>query len=340
VETEAWFSRPKLNMKIPVAICLFVALSVFARSQDLSAPKPIGKMVDVGGHKVHLHCTGKGSPTVVVENGFDEFSFDWTLVQERVEKFARICTYDRAGYAWSEPGPKPRTYAQLNLELHELLTKAAEHGPYVLVGHSFGGPVVRNYAMTYPREVAGIVLVDTVAESQRVVIGKQAMRLDAMAKGVPIPKPRMHMLATDRPKIETRQEPEQGKIEPPYDRLPDASQKLHLWADPLPNREDAQGSERQWSPEYLAKWVAAPDSVRLGKVPLIVLSRERGGYGDGLDIPAAKLESERRQAQLGLAEFSSAGKHRFVNSGHDMQVEAPDEVASAIKDVVSRSGRK
>ena len=200
--------------------------------------------------------------------------------------------------------------------------------------------MVRNYAMTHPREVAGLVLVDTVAESQRVVIGKQAMRLDAMAKGAPIPKPRMKMLANDKPKIEATQQREEAKIEPPYDRLPNTSQKLHLWADPLPNRDDAQGSERQWSPEYLAKWVANPESVKLGKMPLVVLSRERGGYRDGLDIPAAQLENERRQAQLGLARLSAVGQHSFMNSGHDMHIEAPDEVTKAIQEVIAQSHRK
>ena len=125
LETEAQFSRPKLNMKRSFAIRLVLAFSICGRSQDVNAPKPPGKMIDVSGHKMHLHCTGKGKPTVVVENGFDEYSFDWVLVQERVEKFARICTYDRAGYAWSDPGPKPRTYAQINLELHDCWRRLA-----------------------------------------------------------------------------------------------------------------------------------------------------------------------------------------------------------------------
>ena len=109
----------------------------------LPAPAPPGKLVDLGGHKLHVYCTGRGEPTVVVENGLGDFSFDWTLVQSRVSRFTRICTYDRGGYAWSDPGPKPRTFAQLNLELHDALAKLGEHGPFVLVGHSFGGPVVQ-----------------------------------------------------------------------------------------------------------------------------------------------------------------------------------------------------
>src|SRR6516164_5656919 len=110
-----------------------------------TAPKPLGKLVDLGGHRLHVNCTGQGGPTIVVENGLGDFSFDWSLVQSSVSAFARICTYDRSGYAWSDPGPKPRTYAQLNLELHDALNRLGEHRPLILVGHSFGGGVVRNY---------------------------------------------------------------------------------------------------------------------------------------------------------------------------------------------------
>src|SRR5262245_28848370 len=94
---------------------MLLALSALARCES-PFPAP-GKLVDLGGHRLHVWCTGKGSPTVVVENGLGDFSFDWVLVQRKVESFARICTYDRGGYAWSDPGPKPRSYDQLNLEL-------------------------------------------------------------------------------------------------------------------------------------------------------------------------------------------------------------------------------
>jgi hypothetical protein len=113
-------------------ICLIIlsACSVFAATT--SDPKPLGKLVDLGGHRLHVNCAGKGSPTVVVENGLGDFSLDWTLVQARVFGFTRICTYDRAGYAWSDAGPKPRTFAQLNLELRDALSKLGERGPFVL----------------------------------------------------------------------------------------------------------------------------------------------------------------------------------------------------------------
>src|ERR1700686_2826857 len=88
-------------------------LAVCAGAAPSSAPKPPGRLVDLGGHKLHVNCTGKGTPTVVIENGLGDFSFDWILVQGKVSSFSRVCTYDRAGYAWSDPGPQPRTFAQL-----------------------------------------------------------------------------------------------------------------------------------------------------------------------------------------------------------------------------------
>jgi hypothetical protein len=102
-----------------------------------SQPAPIGRLVDLGGHRLHVNCAGKGSPTVILEGGFEEFSFDWVLVQSAVARFTRVCSYDRAGYAWSDSGPKPRTFLQINMELHDMLAKLDERSPYVLVGHSF-----------------------------------------------------------------------------------------------------------------------------------------------------------------------------------------------------------
>src|SRR4029077_7273056 len=143
--------------------------------------------------KLHLNCQGSGRPTVVVENGLGDFSFDWVLVAARVSRFTRICTYDRAGYAWSDPGPKPRSFAQLNLELRDALAGLGERPPFVLVGHSFGGPVVRSFAGAYPDRVAGMVLVDSVFEDQRVPIQGKAVRLRDGATGKPIPSPREEM---------------------------------------------------------------------------------------------------------------------------------------------------
>jgi len=272
----------------------------------------------VGGFRLHLNCTGKGSPVVVVETGLDEFSFDWNQVQARVSDTTRICTYDRAGYAWSEPGPAPRTYAQLNLELHELLKRAKEKGPFVLVGHSFGGPVVREFARRYPKLVAGMVLVDTVHEDQRIVIGGKAVQLRATAKGIPIPAPRLE----------------------PGPMISNAGwSRGRTWASGLPALEAAENDQRTWSPEGLLFMHDHPEDYRLGDIPLLVLMRANGGYSDKLDFPAEELDRQRREQQAALARLSTRGKLKELNCGHDMQTEAPDLVAMAIRQVVQFARR-
>jgi pimeloyl-ACP methyl ester carboxylesterase len=178
------------------AISCFYGL--FIVTLPASTPNPPGKMVDLGGHRLHLNCSGHGGPTIIVENGQGDFSFDWVLVQQRVERFTRICTYDRAGYAWSDPGPLPRTFAQINLELQDALKKLGESGPYVLVGHSYGGPVIRNFAAAFPRDVAGLVLVDAAFEGMRVGIGnKHTVQLGKSGTYREIPQPHEEMTDSD-----------------------------------------------------------------------------------------------------------------------------------------------
>lgn len=105
-------------------------------------------------------CSGTGSPTVVIESGWGGSSATWGWVQPEVSRVTRVCTYDRAGMGWSEPSPYPRTARQFAKELHTLLEKANEPGPYVLVAHSLGGYTARVYAHDYPDEVSGFVLID------------------------------------------------------------------------------------------------------------------------------------------------------------------------------------
>jgi pimeloyl-ACP methyl ester carboxylesterase len=316
---------------VMVAIVMLSALSSSSRAAE---PEPPGKLVDLGGHKLHVNCTGNGTPTVVVENGLGDFSFGWILVQSKVAAFTRICTYDRAGYAWSDPGPKPRTFAQINLELHDALAKLGEKPPFVLVGHSYGGPVVRNFAMTYPQDVAGMVQVDAAHEGLRVGIGgKATMRLGEGGGSKTIPAPREEMKDSDKPAAHADAPPPQS-LDELYKVLPAAEQKAQLWAQALPGMEDAEGSQLEWSGEYFAKWLATPQTGSLGAIPLIVLTRAEGGYDEGLDVPAAQLEKERKQGQIKLAQLSSNSKQIIVPAGHNLELEAPGDVASAIRQVV------
>ncbi len=240
---------------------------------------------------------------MVVENGLGDFSFDWMLVQNKVASFTRVCTYDRAGYAWSEPGPKPRTYAQINMELRDALAKLGERGPFVLVGHSFGGPVVRNFAATYPHEVAGMVLVDSAFEGMRVGIGgNKTMRLGDGAKGMVIPAPHEEMKDSDKPMAHTEGTPSaQQPLDPMYLVLPSGEQKMQLWARTRPELDDAENSQREWSGEYFAKWLATPQAGTLGAIPLVVLTRANGGYDNNQDVPPAQMEKERKEGQARLA---------------------------------------
>jgi pimeloyl-ACP methyl ester carboxylesterase len=307
-----------------------------------ASPPPTGRMVDLGGHKLHIDCTGRGIPVVVVETGLGDFSFDWILVQTRVSQFTRICTYDRAGYAWSDPGPKPRTFAQINLELHDALQKLGEHGPFVLVGHSYGGPVVRNFAAAWPRDVAAMVLVDSAVEGMRVGIGgKQTIQLGVNVKPRDIPAPRETLNDSDRPQAPPADQPQPpNELEPLYKSLPPAQQQLHLWAQSLPGVDDAENSQREWSEQYFALWLADPRRTSLGKLPLVVLTREKGGYEDA-DVPAAQLEQERKEGQAKLAHLSTNSRQILVPSGHNMNLEDPDAVSNAIHLAVEavRKGR-
>jgi pimeloyl-ACP methyl ester carboxylesterase len=317
---------------------LAILASARIAAAEEPSPAPTGRMVDLGGHRLHVHCTGSGRPTVVVENGLGDFSFDWVLVERRVAEFARICTYDRAGYAWSDPGPKPRSFAQINLELHDALQKLGERPPFVLVGHSFGGPVVRQYALTYPGEAAGMVLVDSVQEDQRVPIQGKAVRLRDGGSGLPVPEPREMLRPQDRPPPASRSAPAAAQeLDALYRRLPLSSQKLRLWAQSLPALEDAEASQREWSTEYFARWHETSQEGSLGSLPLIVLSREQGGYSDALDVPAATLDAERLAGQTALARLSKHGKRRLLSSGHQMHLEVPDEVAGAIRQIVQEA---
>ena len=122
--------------------------------------------VDFPGVSLNLNCMGQGSPTVILDSGLGVPAAGWGLVMRDVAKFARVCSYDRAGYGWSSAGPMPRTSGEIVQELHALLAASEEKGPFVLVGHSFGGYNVRIYADKYPADVAGLVLVDTSHEDQ------------------------------------------------------------------------------------------------------------------------------------------------------------------------------
>src|SRR5690349_14494244 len=147
-------------MRFHAALIPIAVLSLSVAPAAAPDPSPIGTLVDIGGgQRLHVNCTGTGSPTVVFEGGTADPSVVWALVQPLVARRTRACSYDRGGYAWSDPGRQPRTFAQLALELHTALARVNAPPPYILVGQSYGGLVVRGFAAKYRSDAAGMVLV-------------------------------------------------------------------------------------------------------------------------------------------------------------------------------------
>jgi pimeloyl-ACP methyl ester carboxylesterase len=137
-----------------------------ATRRDLASTPPPGRLVDVGGHRLHLWCTGAGAPAVILDAGLGGSSAAWGFVQPEVARFTRVCSYDRAGTGYSDPGPSPRTARRIASELAELLERSGIDGRLVLVGASSGGLNVRVFASDHTDRVAGLVLVDASHEDQ------------------------------------------------------------------------------------------------------------------------------------------------------------------------------
>jgi pimeloyl-ACP methyl ester carboxylesterase len=158
-----WIGKALLWLVVVLLVLALVGAiyQAIATQRDQRAHLPPGEMVDVGGHELHINCIGQGSPTVILDASLGNMSAHWFWVQQAVAKTTCICAYDRTGMGWSESGPEPRDAEQFSGELHALLEGADIGGPYVLVGHSYGGLYARMYAARYPDEVAGVVLVDS-----------------------------------------------------------------------------------------------------------------------------------------------------------------------------------
>ena len=150
-----------------------------ATRKELAATPPPGHLVDIGGYRLHLWCTGDGAPAVILDTGLGGSSADWGFVQPDVARFTRVCSYDRAGMGYSDPGPSPRTARRIASELAELLVRGGIAGPVVLVGASIAGFDVRVFASDHPERAAGLVLVDASHEDQ-------AHDVPQMARFVPL----------------------------------------------------------------------------------------------------------------------------------------------------------
>ena len=161
-------------IRILVGLCGLTAVAALtgaiyewlATRRDLAATPPPGRLVDIGGHRLHIWCTGNGTPAVILDSGLGGSSPDWGFVQPEVARFTRVCAYDRAGMGYSDPGPSPRTARRIASELADLLAHSGIAGPVVLVGASIAGFDVRVFASDHPERAAGLVLVDASHEDQ------------------------------------------------------------------------------------------------------------------------------------------------------------------------------
>ena len=339
--------RSSARMRISHASALVLASAIVAAAvpaQSASAPPPPGKLIDLGGYKLHLNCTGSGSPTVVLSAGSGDLSTDWALVQPKVAAFARVCSYDRSGTAWSDLGPKPRTIYQEAFDLERLLRAAGERAPYIVVGQSLGGMVARVFAEQYPGQTAGVVLVDAYSEDAQLSLNGKLTRMRLLAKDRPIPAPRSAVTADDAMTATELKNSQDfikdfigtPKIEPPFDKLPADAQRARLWAVLQP-KSMAGGDD--YLAEVSAKVYAESQSKAhpLGDIPLIVLARSRSDYPPEV---AAILTREHDAQQAKFATLSTKGTEIVVpNAGHHIQLDAPDVVIDAIRRLVDRTRR-
>lgn len=294
-----------------------------------------GQLVDVGGHRLHLHCAGQGSPTVVLDTGLGMPSASWVLVQPVVAQWTRVCAYDRAGYGFSDPGPTPRTSQRIVEELHTLLDRAGERPPYVLAGHSFGGFTIRLFARRFPDQVAGLVLIDASHED----FATRLHEADAQTR--------------QQQRRQMQRQIELGLVGLRFGLLrlapalagwdttavtfrrltPQAMQEmLALFLNPRALR--AAGDEMDAFAESSEQLRA---SGKLGALPLVVLTAG-GRTGEQAGQTAEQAEHRRlwrHELQPELARLSSRGKQIMVaNTGHMIPLEQPEAVTAALRDLI------
>jgi pimeloyl-ACP methyl ester carboxylesterase len=306
-------------------LSVFMALAFVLNSgrtqTRIAIPKPVGRLVDVGGYRVHLYCVGTGTPTVVITGA--GYSFDWGLVQPEVAKFARVCAYDHSGVAWSDPGPTDTCSLRVG-ELHAALKNANMDGPYLLVGHSLGALVSRLYASKYPDEIVGMVIVDHAGAftylpwTRPTLFESKVGERYGFQSAVPI--------APVNPPVDVPSE--SADMDADFKKLPADDYKLHLWANSLPGHSAIMTRNEAIMAECTSDLQVATRNQThpLESKPLIVLS-----------TPAGQSYASQ------LASLSSNGKQLVVfDSSHFIMVDRPDVVISAIREAVeaARSGRK
>jgi pimeloyl-ACP methyl ester carboxylesterase len=304
-------------------------------------PAP-GRLISVGTHRLHLLCSGEGSPTVVFDAALGASSLSWSLVHPRVAGFAQACVYDRAGFGWSDAGPLPRTAGRIADELHELLRRGDVRPPYVLVGHSFGGLVMRLFAARHREEVAGLILIEPAipeewaapsANSRALIqrgtrlcgVGARAARL-GIARVV-AGLVRLGALAPARAIVRSvsrggLRRSDEGILAPIWKLPAEVRSRLGtMWTQP--KFFEALGSQIAHVCDSAAE-VQRESPGPYGTLPLIVIS--------------ARASAEARlRADAALARMSEGGQHLLAEEGgHWVPLDAPEVVVEAIRAMVAR----
>jgi pimeloyl-ACP methyl ester carboxylesterase len=330
-----------------------IAARMPATNGDLLYTQP-GRLVNIGGRNINMYCLGSGSPTVVFDAGWEDWSPAWATVQPTVAKWTTACSYDRAGAGFSDPGPLPRSSLRIAQDVHNALHQAGIAGPYVLVAHSFGSFNMRMFADMYMNEVAGLVLVDgsdddlvpekssDLKADQRAVQGAIAGLLacgDAVLqhRALPTSAPRM-----GRPGRPCDQQFFRG--------LPEKKFSSELNAKLL---FEVLHSDRQYiaSASELGNFFPNGSTIQLlrsnrrsfGDRPVRILTA-LNHYYDTAQTPAklrakhAQEEREHRKTQALFLSLSSDSQQLFApKSGHYIEFDDPSLVLSAICDVIDRS---
>lgn len=310
-------------MRFRLGLLLALATPVRMYAQDNASPTypPPGRLIDIGGRQLHLDCSGQGAPTVVLVAGGNAFAIDWALVQPKAAATTRVCSYDRAGLGWSDPGPAEETVEETIDDLHRLLGSAGEKPPYILVGASIGGIFIRAYQHAFPNEVAALVFANS---SHRVGMQVKGggdliwnLSEDQLRSAFPLP-------ASSKGPAPTHE----GE---PFDRLPPDLQAIRLWLDlRLWKKWDpgTAGPEAvlSWRKEFLREFaeMAVGQNPPLRDLPVIVLSSD-----ERPSDPNRRLDRTDAGAALDLLS-SNTLYITATGSGHEIHLYQPDLVARAL----------
>lgn len=281
---------------------LLALICFFSNTVNANEFPPIpGERHDIGGHQLHINCMGTGSPTIIIDTGLGDDSSDWQIILEKSAEISKTCVYDRAGYGWSDFGPRPRTSRQIAYELNLLLKEAQIPPPYILVGHSFGGYNMRIFTSFYPSSVSGVVLVDASHEDQY-------ERLD-----IKIPKT-------------NRRSGSRISLSPASVRKPAPGNKNKFLQD-----RAFHTARYEISSLYLSSQQVQYNNDML-TVPLIVISR-------GIDEWVGSSHAREREKtwiflQQDLSYLSPLSQHIFAHkSGHNIHQQQPEIIIDAISEV-------